>query len=197
MNKNNEKAIYQLGLSTVGKRKELATLIIAGKCAPVEVLENKVLKNKFKIDNSGTEEVYEQEMEFFNNKNCNFAVLGDKNYPEHLYRLNSPPFICKWMGQLSKKPGICIVGARRAYRKEMELASSLANKLGEAGYHIISGGAYGVDGAAHRGSFSSKGKTSVYLGGGFYHKSEIELKNLTSKLLLSIETNSWLLLLKL
>ncbi|MGM0595943.1 MAG: DNA-processing protein DprA [Myxococcota bacterium] len=169
MEKNREKAIYQLGLSTVGKRQDLATQILAGNCDPATVLEEKELQKKFRIDFSGSRETYEQEMEFFNKNNCNFAVLGDMNYPKYLYQLNSPPFICKWIGRMSNKPGICIVGARRAYRKEMELAAALAGKLGEIGYHIISGGAYGVDGAAHRGSFSSKGKTSVFLGGGFYH----------------------------
>jgi DNA processing protein len=42
----------------------------------------------------------------------------------------------------------------------------LARHLGERGIHVVSGGALGVDGAAHRGALAGAGTTTVVLGSG-------------------------------
>ena len=55
--------------------------------------------------------------------------------------------------------GIAIVGARASTAYGETVASELASELAEAGTAIVSGGAYGIDAAAHRGALASDGAT--------------------------------------
>jgi DNA processing protein len=62
---------------------------------------------------------------------------------------------------------IAIVGARAARRASMERAHRLARELAERGLVIVSGGAIGVDAAAHRGALAAeRGQTIAVLGSG-------------------------------
>lgn len=63
-------------------------------------------------------------------------------------------------------PAVAIVGARRATQRGMERAHALARHLGAHGVHVVSGGALGIDGAAHRGALAAGGATTVVLGSG-------------------------------
>ena len=62
------------------------------------------------------------------------------------------------------RPIIAIVGSRNASGAGLKFAQKLAHDLGEAGFVIISGLAYGVDQAAHRASVAS-GTVAVLAGG--------------------------------
>jgi DNA processing protein len=64
------------------------------------------------------------------------------------------------------QPAVAIVGARAASRDAMDRAHALARHLAGRGVHVVSGGALGVDGAAHRGALAGGGATTVVLGGG-------------------------------
>ncbi len=64
------------------------------------------------------------------------------------------------------EPAIAIVGARAATREGMERAGHVARHLASRGVHVISGGALGIDGAAHRGALAAGGRTTVVLGCG-------------------------------
>ena len=55
--------------------------------------------------------------------------------------------------------GIAIVGARASTPYGDTVASELASELAEAGTVIVSGGAVGIDAAAHRGALASDGAT--------------------------------------
>jgi len=55
--------------------------------------------------------------------------------------------------------GIAIVGARASTAYGDTVASELASELAEAGTVVVSGGAYGIDAAAHRGALASDGET--------------------------------------
>jgi DNA processing protein len=61
---------------------------------------------------------------------------------------------------------VAIVGARAASGVAMERAHALGRHLAERGIRIVSGGALGVDGAAHRGALAGNGVTTVVLGSG-------------------------------
>ena len=56
-----------------------------------------------------------------------------------------------------------LVGARAATGYGEQVASQMAAELAERGFTIISGGAYGIDAAAHRGSLAAGAGTVAYL----------------------------------
>ena len=63
---------------------------------------------------------------------------------------------------------VAIVGARAATVVAMDRAHALARHLAGAGVHVVSGGALGIDGAAHRGALATAGRgtTTAVLGSG-------------------------------
>ncbi len=61
---------------------------------------------------------------------------------------------------------ICIVGSRAASRWAVDLTRSCAAALAGEGAVIVSGGALGVDAAAHEGALEAAGRTWVFLGSG-------------------------------
>lgn len=69
-------------------------------------------------------------------------------------------------GSLSDGPVVAIVGARAATSVAMQCAYDIATHLARRGVHVVSGGALGIDGAAHRGALSGGGTTTVVLGTG-------------------------------
>ncbi|MFI1166681.1 DNA-processing protein DprA [Streptomyces sp. NPDC020801] len=58
---------------------------------------------------------------------------------------------------------VAVVGARACTEYGAHMAATLAAGLAERGWVVVSGGAYGVDGAAHRGSLGSGGATVAVL----------------------------------
>ena len=61
---------------------------------------------------------------------------------------------------------VAIVGSRAATRSAADRIFALAAELAEAGWGVISGGALGIDAAAHRGALHGKGATFAVLGCG-------------------------------
>ncbi|MEU3144306.1 MULTISPECIES: DNA-processing protein DprA [unclassified Streptomyces] len=58
---------------------------------------------------------------------------------------------------------VAVVGARACTEYGAHMAATLAAELAERGWVVVSGGAYGVDGAAHRGALGSGGATVAVL----------------------------------
>jgi DNA processing protein len=160
------KSRYILSLCKVAKRRVVADLILSGEINALDIINDPKLIEKYSI--KGIEEatvLFEEEMEIINRMGFNYSVLGDKNYPQSLYNKGTPPFSLRWVGNLFQGDGIAIVGSRAATRKAMESAFNIAKDLSALGFNIISGGAYGVDAAAHRGAIEN-GKTLIFLGSG-------------------------------
>jgi DNA processing protein len=99
-----------------------------------------------------------------------FLTQNSTEYPKRLFDLSDPPQKLFYMGNihLLQQPMLAIVGARKASRAALLYAQYFATRLGLAGYHVISGLAYGVDGAAHTGvlSLEGKGQTIAVCGNG-------------------------------
>lgn len=83
--------------------------------------------------------------------------------PVMLYGLGSPRHLAE-LAELH--PGVAIVGARRASAYGRDVAHLFARDLAAAGMTVVSGMALGVDGAAHRGALSVRGRTIAVLAGG-------------------------------
>ncbi|MGE5184075.1 MAG: DNA-processing protein DprA, partial [Acidobacteriota bacterium] len=88
---------------------------------------------------------------------------GDPGYPRRLTALGWTREL-HVRGQLAEGPAVAIVGARAASARGMDRAHALARHLAERGVHVVSGGALGIDGAAHRGAGAAS--TTVVLGSG-------------------------------
>ncbi|NOZ02760.1 MAG: DNA-protecting protein DprA [Deltaproteobacteria bacterium] len=63
-------------------------------------------------------------------------------------------------------PAVAIVGSRKADSYGMDMASRLGRVLGWAGVTVISGGALGIDRAAHEGALNGGGRTLAIMAGG-------------------------------
>ncbi len=100
------------------------------------------------------------------------ALVGDPAYPDRLAdgwpATGAPPMLA-WRGPASglpKGPAVSIVGARRATPYGTGVAAWLASAASEAGALVVSGGAVGVDAAAHGAAIGTDGSTVVVLGCG-------------------------------
>lgn len=101
-------------------------------------------------------------------------LASDQEWPQQLDSLEIPPTQLFIESNESNDPdlsgltskSIAIVGSRNATPYGLRVATEFAAALAESGYTIISGGAFGIDAAAHRGALSVGGKTVVVLAGG-------------------------------
>jgi DNA processing protein len=105
--------------------------------------------------------------------NADWSVKrGEKGYPESLAELQEPPAALHGVGdrralvELEHAATVTIVGARRASDYGLRTAEELARDLAFAGIAVVSGMAYGIDAAAHRGALAGGGCTLAVLGGG-------------------------------
>lgn len=69
-------------------------------------------------------------------------------------------------GHLPAGPALAVVGSRAATRGDLDTAHALSHHVAGRGVAVISGGALGVDAAAHRGALAAGGTTVVVLGNG-------------------------------
>lgn len=94
--------------------------------------------------------------------------LDDQSYPPLLREIHDPPALLFVKGDASLLRGaqLAVVGSRRASPAAMRLVQSLAGDLVQAGLHIASGLATGVDSGAHRGALAAKGGTIAVMGTG-------------------------------
>jgi DNA processing protein len=87
--------------------------------------------------------------------------LDHRDYPEALRELPNPPAVLTASGPLEPRRAIAIVGSRQAGDEARAFAHDLAYQLASAGIVVVSGGAVGVDAAAHRGALEAGGTTWV------------------------------------
>lgn len=91
------------------------------------------------------------------------------DYPGVLRALASadkPPPTLYIRGELPRLPGIAVVGRRQASADAIHFTTRLVQDLAHAGFAIWSGGAFGVDLAAHEAALRALTPTVVVLGSG-------------------------------
>lgn len=80
---------------------------------------------------------------------------------------SAPPALFVWGdSECLNAPTVGIVGTRQATTYGRATAQKFAEALARAGVTIVSGGAIGVDAAAHKGALAAGGKTVAVLGNG-------------------------------
>lgn len=105
----------------------------------------------------------------------------DPHYPERLRSIFNPPTVLYVDGELPDIDNsivIGIVGTRRASDYAVKAADVMSRGIAERGAIVASGGALGVDTAAHNGAMLAGGKTIAVLGCGLGTKYLMENKPL-------------------
>ncbi|MFB7735818.1 DNA-processing protein DprA [Streptomyces sp. NPDC056112] len=97
-----------------------------------------------------------------------FVRPGDTEWPAQLDDLGDARPTGLWVrGRPSLRiwvlRSVAVVGARACTQYGAHMAAALASGLAERGWVVVSGGAYGVDGAAHRGALAAGGATVAVL----------------------------------
>ena len=114
---------------------------------------------------------------------CRIITYDSEEFPEPLRMISNPPAVIYVDGQLcnfERYAVIGIVGTRKASSYSLKAAQIMAKGMSACGAVIVSGGALGVDSAAHRGAIDAHGKTYAVLGNGFgadYLKANEKLRN--------------------
>jgi len=94
-------------------------------------------------------------------------ILSGDLLPTNLRDLEQPPSELHLIGELPRGPSVAIVGTRSPSSEALQFARRLAGELARAGIIILSGGANGIDAAAHEGALDVKGRTVVVAPAGF------------------------------
>ena len=98
-------------------------------------------------------------------------VPGDARWPAPLTDLGPAAPHCLWVRGRADlidvfRGAVALVGARASTEYGNHVTSRIASGLAEAGVTVVSGGAYGIDAAAHRGALAAEGVTVAFLAGG-------------------------------
>ncbi|MDE0190560.1 MAG: DNA-processing protein DprA [Gammaproteobacteria bacterium] len=90
-------------------------------------------------------------------------TLSRRDLPLALRSIPDPPqrLYCRGDPAALDRPAVAIVGSRRCTRQGREMAFALARGLMSQGVSVVSGLAYGIDAAAHRGALAACGDGSV------------------------------------
>jgi DNA processing protein len=96
------------------------------------------------------------------------VTAGEPAYPTWLGQIPDPPIVLWVRGCVEwlERPGVAIVGSRRASPAGLASAMHLAREVSRSGLVVTSGLARGIDGAAHRGALDAGGPTVAVLGNG-------------------------------
>jgi DNA processing protein len=91
----------------------------------------------------------------------------DPAYPPRLRALAKPPSVLGIAGgTLDAARAVAVVGSRECAADASAFARDLARNLARAGVAVVSGGALGIDAAAHEGALDAGGRTWAVAGTG-------------------------------
>lgn len=109
-----------------------------------------------------------KELERIDDYNCFVLTAADPVYPKALKEIYDPPIVLYVNGTLEEKDhhGVAMVGSRMTTPYGLDTARKLSFQLAHAGVTVISGGARGIDTAAHQGCLRGGGRTIAVVGCG-------------------------------
>ncbi|MBN1556438.1 MAG: DNA-processing protein DprA [Phycisphaerae bacterium] len=115
-----------------------------------------------------TEDQIDEELTEAGRLGVRIFCLDDDDYPAVLKQTSNPPPLLYIRGRLEPADAVAlgVVGSRRCTHYGAEQAERFGGLLGRAGLTVISGGARGVDTAAHTGALRAGGRTVAVMGCG-------------------------------
>ena len=115
-----------------------------------------------------TDQAVREELDLAAAAGATIITLEDDAYPAGLKNIHDPPPVLYVQGRIEPSDAVAIgvVGSRRCTMYGLEQAGRFGGLLGRAGFAVISGGARGIDAAAHRGCLDAGGRTIAVMGCG-------------------------------
>ncbi|CAM3491993.1 DNA-processing protein DprA [Parendozoicomonas haliclonae] len=110
----------------------------------------------------------QQDKQWLREEHHHIVPLNSPTYPALLRAIHDPPVLLYLKGDpdiLSARQ-VAVVGSRQPTLQASKTAEALASSLSACGVTVTSGLAIGVDGAAHRGALSGKGRTVAVMASG-------------------------------
>nr|WP_262386723.1 DNA-processing protein DprA [Streptomyces sp. TRM49041] len=109
-----------------------------------------------------------QDLEVVDSAGGRFVVPGDQEWPSQLDDLGDARPVGLWVrGRADLRRwalrSVAVVGARACTPYGAHMAAALGAGLAERGWVVVSGAAFGIDGAAHRGAMGAEGATVAVL----------------------------------
>ena len=108
----------------------------------------------------------EAEIEKAEKLKVKIVPITSPDYPSQLKIIPHPPPVIYVKGEIKKFPAVAIVGSRKCSTYGRKIAYQLSKFLSSNGIVVVSGLAYGIDTAAHKGAVESEGLTYAVLGCG-------------------------------
>ena len=115
-----------------------------------------------------TDELIDEELAAADARGVEILCPEDESYPAALKAIFDPPQVLYVWGRLEPADAVAmgVVGSRRSTHYGQEQAERFGELLGRAGFTVVSGGARGIDTAAHRGALAAGGRTIAVMGCG-------------------------------
>lgn len=110
----------------------------------------------------------EEEMERAEELGAILVSPWDERFPDRLREIYDPPGFLWMRGTLpaADRPMVTVVGTRRCSDYGRTQAHHFGAELARRGFTVVSGLAYGIDAAAHKGALDAGGRTIAVLGSG-------------------------------
>ena len=145
--------IYSFGIE------EFYTRLIGGAYDPIKYANIIDKLSKFDADS---------EFAKIQSMGAHLLTPEDSNWPIRVDDLESPPIalIVKGRRDLFASPSLAIVGTRNPTPYGTRIAADFAAGFVDREWDIVSGGAYGIDSAAHRGALVAEGRTIAVIASG-------------------------------
>jgi len=121
-----------------------------------------------RIDQQRKEIKLNEQLRLIEEYQVKIITQDDPEYPANLKNIFDPPLVLFLRGQILPEDdfSIAIVGTRMATIYGVSMARKISSQLGQLGFTIISGGARGIDTAAHQSALRINARTVVVLGCG-------------------------------
>jgi DNA processing protein len=142
-------------------RLALASTYEAGSLAVAEDIENRGIEEIYEEIADGDGEIYEELLKRIEESGQSLLTPEDPEWPSQLNQLAAPPLLLCVRGDVAalSQQSLAIVGTRNPTAYGVRMATEFASGFVDRQWGIVSGGAYGIDSAAHKGALVAEGVT--------------------------------------